>query len=143
MTEVTLAAHGDLFCIPCGDGHTSLGFDVCQVRTRRLAEWLGLDDPNPIAPRGTLESYAEYQTAMDAVSVMCRHFGSVCDVELSPQLAGLEGKRVEVVDVYGGTRRFKVGRSTGWLPCHLELANSRSSGGMAADKKYASVRIIR
>ena len=27
---------------------------------------------------------------------------------------GLEGRRVEVVDAYGETRRFNVGRSTGW-----------------------------
>jgi hypothetical protein len=59
---------------------------------------------------------------------------------LSPQLVGLEGWRVEVVTTYGETRRFIVGRSTGWRPCHLEIARRNSSGGGAAEHQYASVR---
>ena len=63
--------------------------------------------------------------------------------DLSSQLKGLEGLRVEVLTTYGEVRRFKVGKSTGWRPVHLELANSRSSGGPAAEKEYKSVRVIR
>lgn len=59
---------------------------------------------------------------------------------LSPQLTGLEGYRVEVVDTHGEKRRFIVSRSTGWVPCHIELNNRRSLGGMAADRHYQSVR---
>jgi hypothetical protein len=44
------------------------------------------------------------------------------DKGLSPQLIGLEGWRVEVVTTYDETRRFIVGRSTGWTPCHIERA---------------------
>ncbi len=62
---------------------------------------------------------------------------------LSHQLVGLEGCRVEVKTTYNETRRFKVGRSTGWRPCHLELANVRSISGGCADHVYESVRIIR
>ncbi len=58
---------------------------------------------------------------------------------LSPQLAGLEGWRVEVKTTYGETRRFIVGRSTGWTPIHLEVKTRRSSGGEGAEKKYRSV----
>lgn len=54
---------------------------------------------------------------------------------LSPQLIGLEGWRVDV-----GNRRFIVGKSTGWRPCHLELYNRRSLGGSPADKHYEIVR---
>jgi hypothetical protein len=61
---------------------------------------------------------------------------------LSPQLKGLEHKRVEVVDDYGETRRFYVGMSTGWRPRHLEIKTRRSFGGMAADKHYQSVRVV-
>ncbi len=61
---------------------------------------------------------------------------------LTAQLVGLEGYRVEVVDVIGHRRRFIVGRSTGWRPCHLEIKRRDSSGGMSADPKYASVRAI-
>jgi hypothetical protein len=58
---------------------------------------------------------------------------------LTPQLVGLEGWRVEVETTYGEKRRFIVGRSTGWRPCHLEIANRRSSGGGSAEKEYKSV----
>lgn len=59
--------------------------------------------------------------------------------DLSPQLAGLEGWRVEVVTTYGETRRFIVGRSTGWKPVHIEIATRRSMGGVAAENEYKSV----
>ena len=60
---------------------------------------------------------------------------------MSPQLSGLEGWRVEVVDSAGESpRRFIVGRSTGWKPCHLEINNRRSFGGCPALSQYASVR---
>jgi hypothetical protein len=59
---------------------------------------------------------------------------------LTDQLRGLEGWRVEVITTYGETRRFIVGRSTGWRPCHLEIARRNSTGGGAAEKEYASVR---
>ncbi len=58
---------------------------------------------------------------------------------LNPQLLGLEGWRVEVNTSYGETRRFIVGRSTGWKPCHLEIHRRDSSGGMAAARSYEKV----
>jgi hypothetical protein len=59
---------------------------------------------------------------------------------LSSQLIGLEGWRVEVETKYGGVRRFIVGRSTGWVPCHIEVNNRRAHGGPAAELAYVSVR---
>lgn len=61
---------------------------------------------------------------------------------LTPHLTGLEGWRVEVKDLDGGMRRFIVGRSTGWRPCHMEIHNRRSRGGDPARKRYLSVRKI-
>jgi hypothetical protein len=61
---------------------------------------------------------------------------------LSPQLVGREGYRVEVETTYGEKRRFIVGKSTGWKPCHVELFNRRSWGGFAAEMKYKSVRVL-
>jgi hypothetical protein len=63
--------------------------------------------------------------------------------DLTHQLIGYEGYRVEVVDNRGERRRFNVGRSTGWRPCHLEVHNARSMGGGPADKNYQSVRVLR
>jgi hypothetical protein len=59
--------------------------------------------------------------------------------DLSPQLIGLEGWRVEVCDEAGNFRRFIVGKSTGWRPCHLEVKTKRSLGGDCACKSYRSV----
>ncbi len=61
---------------------------------------------------------------------------------LTAQLIGKEGWRVEVVTKYGETLRFIVGKSTGWKPCHLELARRDSRGGTAAELSYASVRLL-
>ncbi len=55
---------------------------------------------------------------------------------LTPQLVGLEGWRVEAETSYGETRRFYVGRSTGWSPCHIEIKRRNSRGGMSADRQY-------
>jgi hypothetical protein len=43
---------------------------------------------------------------------------------------------------YGERRRFYVGRSSGWIPCHIERKLRTSTGGVGADKYYASVRVI-
>lgn len=61
---------------------------------------------------------------------------------MTKQLLGLEGKRVEVVTTYDETRKFWVGRSTGWRPCHLEIKTRRSIGGSPAEKEYKSVTVI-
>lgn len=50
---------------------------------------------------------------------------------LEPRLIGLEGKRVEITLPDGTRERFYVGKSTGWLPCHLEIKRRDSSGGGA------------
>jgi len=62
---------------------------------------------------------------------------------LSPKLTGYEGWRVEVETLCGERRRFIVGRSTGWRPCHLEIKTIRSRGGISADWDYKWVRYIR
>lgn len=60
---------------------------------------------------------------------------------LTDQLRGLEGWRVEALDAAGETpRRFYVGKSTGWRPCHLEIARRTSSGGSPARNSYFAIR---
>ena len=51
------------------------------------------------------------------------------------QLTPFLGCRVEVEDYDGETRRFIVGRSTGWKPIYLEIKTRRSSGGFGADSR--------
>lgn len=64
--------------------------------------------------------------------------------DLTPQLVGWEGWRAEVDDEGrpGHKRRFIVGRSRGWRPCHLELYNRRSHGGGPAAKSYTGLRFV-
>jgi hypothetical protein len=57
-------------------------------------------------------------------------------------LLGLEGCRVEVTDAYGKTRRFWVSRSTGWRPCHLEIARRGNRSGDVASGPYLSLRVV-
>lgn len=61
---------------------------------------------------------------------------------LSPQLRGLEGYRVEVETTYGEKRRFIVGRSTGWRPCHIEISRRNALGGHSAEREYKSIRVL-
>jgi hypothetical protein len=62
---------------------------------------------------------------------------------LTPQLIGLEGWLVEAIRTNGEACRFIVSRSTGWRPCHIELATTSARGGMSADSKYRSINQIR
>lgn len=65
------------------------------------------------------------------------------DAGLTKQLIGYEGKRVEVVEQDGTVRRFWVGRSSGWIPCHIELKLRTSTGGHSAHgAPYRSIRIV-
>ena len=61
---------------------------------------------------------------------------------LSPQLRPYLGARVEVVTMYDEVRRFIVGISTGWRPCHLEISRRNAHGGIAAEREYKSVRFL-
>lgn len=132
--RVTLNKEEALYVIPIGggSGYTCLGFDVAEKRIKALSDELGMSlEP---AARGTLRRYSQYRQLVEAARK--RHEESLrtwrSAVELTPELMGKEGKRVEVKSANGETRRFWVGRSTGWMPCHLEIHNTRSHGGGAA-----------
>jgi hypothetical protein len=116
-----------LYVIPNPSGYSCLGYDVCL----------------PPEARGTIRGYKAYQTLLQRADSYCQRNKLRCPVELTPELTGLEGKRVEVVDRYGERRRFIVGKSTGWLPIHLEIARRNSTGGPAVTgAPFQSVRIV-
>lgn len=151
--SVTIAKYSDnLYVVPeyTGQrltGYSCLGFDVAIRRANGYHQWLVSEGRTDIPPydmslRGTVEGYYEYRRIADIASRHNSATGHVCPSELTPQLIGLEGKRVEVVTTYDETRRFIVGKSTGWCPCHLEIANRASHGGGAAEHEYKSVRQV-
>jgi len=127
-----------LYVIPCGDGYTGLGFDVCEKRTVALARELaalGESIPQP-EPVGTLARYQQYKGLVDVAFAHNRAIGWRSKSELTPELVGYEGKRVEVRHRWGADKsvevvRFIVGKSVGWIPVHLEIKTKRSTGGGA------------
>ena len=141
-----------LYVIKYKNCFSCLGFDVTTDRCNKYGQWLldrGVDlrdsegEFNRAKP-GTLEHYQIYKSILDQVRVYCDKEKVQCEVDLQPQLVGLEGKRVEVIDCYGDKRRFKVGKSVGFIPLHLELARTDSSGGPAiTGTPFQSVRVVR
>lgn len=125
----SINAEQRLYVLPCGSGYTCLGFEVAERLRTAVLRWLG-EDPQPM-PSGTAEHYAAYSIAMARGAAHAAATGQRCPAELTPQLVGLEGRRVEVAAPDGERARFWVGKSTGWMPCHLEVKTRRSSGGAA------------
>lgn len=132
-----------LYVLSCGNGYVScLGYDVAERRRVAVLEWLG-DTPEAMR-KGSKRHYAAYQDAMTRGQAYAKETGKRCPAELTPQLSWLEGRRVEVVDTYGERRRFQVGKSCGWMPCHLEIARRDSMGGGAVTgAPFKSVQIVR
>jgi len=139
--QVTVNKDRRLYVIPSGTGYSCLGFDNAERQRVAVLKWAGASiEPVKI---GTLDAYNAYHDAM--MTGFAHHDATKkrCDIELTPQLVGLEGKRVEVVDCDGEKRRFYVGRSTGWMPRHLEIAQRNSSGGCGVyGAPFKSVRVV-
>lgn len=147
-----------LYVMKAGAGFTCYGFDVLNRKAAGVLQWLknegraaemvlgakgidvtALDIPARV---GTKKHFTACDKVIDAGRVYAFASDRRCGVELTPQLVGLEGRRVEVVDDAGITRRFIVGRSSGWMPCHIEIARRDSHGGpsvMGAPFKSVSV----
>lgn len=128
--NISINRQQKLFVLPVnGGGYSCLGFDVCEERMRGLATEMNVQ-PQPHR-KGTRAAYAAYTQLVDLACQRNQATGWRSQSELTPQLMGLEGKRVEVVDCWAQKRRFYVGKSTGFIPVHLEIARRNSSGGPA------------
>ena len=145
---VTVNESQALYVIPSGNGYSCLGFDVCLERNARYVEWanrVGMRGLVSIAPelRGTLAAYDAYRANVERIEFNFSVTGLRCDADLTPQLIGKEGRRVEVVDRHGERRRFIVGKSCGWIPIHLEVKRRDSSGGCGVTgAPFKSVRVV-
>lgn len=126
-------------------GYGCLGFEVAERWTLAYAAFAKRGDLLENRPAvGTREAFALYETALSAARRHHELTGDICTAFLTPQLIGLEGRRVEVTYPDGTKARFKVGKSTGWAPVHLELPNARSTGGGAVHfPKGSVVQVIR
>jgi hypothetical protein len=149
-TSVQASEGQELYVLDHGGHITCLGFDVVLDRVERIvieligrgalpASYLDNELKAVKVARGTLAAYDTYRNLMDLLQRTCARDSERAVYDLSPQLTGLEGHRVEVIDRHGERRRFIVGKSTGWAPCHLEIKRIDSSGGGPADREYQSV----
>lgn len=143
-----LGRHGcGVYVIRCGGSVSTLGFGFAEAQRDKVATWLdaaGAPLKRTEAAPGTPEAFVAYQASMTAGRAYNAATGGRCEADLTPELCGLEGKRVEVVDCHGDTRRFWVGKSTGWMPVHLEVARRSCSGGCAVHGvPFKSVRVVR
>ena len=135
-----------LYVLHAGNGITCLGFNVALEWATGVAKWLNQHGEQSEMPNaelcGTTEGFHEYRRLMDKGADFHRRTGKRCNIQLTKQLVGLEGKRVEIMDRIGQKRRFWVGKSTGWMPIHLEVARTNSIGGHSVyGTPFQSVRI--
>lgn len=145
LESVKLNRQQRLYVIPSGKGYSCLGFDVCHERSEKLSQWLqshGVTPPQQ-RKRGSLKAYQRYQELLSLAKSVCDAKRIRCGINLTPQLTGYEGKRIEVVDAHGERRRFIVGKSTGWLPIHLEVSRRNSLGGVGVmGVPFKSIRVV-
>lgn len=132
-----------LFVLPAsGGGYSCLGFDVCEERICGLATEMNVR-PQPHR-KGTRSAYSAYSQLVDLARQRNQATGWRSQSELTPQLVGLERNRVEIVDRWEQKRRFYVGKSTGFIPVHLEIARRDSTGGPAVmGAPFRSLTVIR
>ena len=131
-TGTTVNKEQRLYVYPTGCGYSTKGWDYAHEQAEKVAAWMNKPELIPTARKGTKAHASQCERVMVAGALHSQQTGTRCVADLCPQLSGLEGKRVEVVDRFGTVRRFQVGRSTGWMPIHLEVARRTSSGGCAA-----------
>lgn len=133
-TEISVNLSQRLYVIPCYQGYSCLGFDICEKWSLGLSNWLISHKqpcPDMTGEIGTIERYQSYQAIQSAAATYASKSGNRCGMHLEPRLIGREGKRVKVTSLDGKKRFFTVGKSTGWCPCHIEIARRNSSGGPA------------
>lgn len=142
MKLLSINKESQMYTFEESSGFSCMGFQVAFDRVQRLAD--ELDMPSLKTNRiGTIQVISRYIELIKLARKRYDETGRRADCDLSPQLIGKEGRRVEVVTTYNEIRRFWVGCSTGFIPCHLEISKSNSSGGPAAEYEYKSVKVVR
>ncbi len=127
MDKVAINNEQRLYVLHCGKGFSCLGFDVCKNRSGRLAK--ELEEPIKDCPVGSVEAFQEYERLVEVVRERNQKTGFRSQTGLVSQLIGYEGWRVNVVNCWGEKKSFIVGKSSGCIPCHIELKTKKSRGG--------------
>lgn len=135
-----------LYVMKTGSGFSCYGFNVLHEKAKRIAVYMnskGIGIPEIKSRIGSKSHFDQCNRVISLATKYCTANHIKCPTELSEQLKGKEGRRVEVETMSGEVLRFKVGKSTGWLPVHLMLANSRSTGGAAAPREFKRITVIK
>jgi hypothetical protein len=145
--NVTLNKDQSLYVIPCQGGYSCYGFDVLFDKVTKLNAWLAARGYEKSAPdeseRGTMAVYLAWKDNCAIAFQHCTENGIRCDIDLTPQLIGKEGKVVKVINKWGEVDAFKVGRSTGWMPIHLAVEGKRENyGGGVLGAPFQSIKVL-
>lgn len=127
MKNVTINKKQRLYVLASNGGYSCLGFDVVLRKTTALMKELSLT--YALGKPGSIKLYKQYLGVLDVAQSRYKATGIKSTAELIPEFIGREGWRVEVKTSYDTIERFIIGKSTGFIPCHLEIKKSNSSGG--------------
>lgn len=130
--QVTVNKEQELYVIPSGRGFSCLGFDVTINKIKALSKELNIPCDNLV--RGSIETYNIYLKVLEIAYSRYEANGWRSKSELYEPFIGHEGKRVEVEYFGGEKERFYIGKSTGFVPCHLIIKQSNSTGGVSLCK---------
>lgn len=118
---------------------TTIGWDTVRDLIERYALNLEIDPP-PTTVRGSVEEFDTMANLRDALRRRFEQTGEAAVAELSPQLAGLEGRRVRATRLDGSVISFVVGITDGFLPHHVEIRGLDKRP--RADLEYDRVEIL-
>jgi len=138
MVNVIINKHQKLYVIPCGkNGYSCYGFDVLFKKVNNLCKALQVE--NTCKRKGTMKVYNLYAKLLH----IAQNSGKRYNFDLYKPFIGHEGARVEILYTYGETERGILGKSTGFIPCHILLKQKRSNGGGAiSNDSIKSFRFI-
>jgi hypothetical protein len=139
-----------LYVSDLGNGYSCIGFDYADKIGEGLSKELGIEWAkewkNKKLRKGTKRHYAQYCKMVDIAGQKHMVDGFRSEVCLTKSLKGVEGKRVKVTLKNGEQERFWVGRSTGFIPCHLMVKKVNSSGGCGVyfdDEDIEKVEVLK
>lgn len=142
METVKINKEQKLYIIPCDKGFSCYGFKVLKDKLNRLAKEYNREDLI-VKRSGTMKAYNNYIIIIKIAEEKYKKEGYRSNSELIPEFIGKERKRVEVITRYGEKKRYIIGKSAGWIPCHLEILKSNSSGGSAVmGYPFKSIKFI-
>ena len=130
-----------LYVIKEAHGFSCLGFDVLERRGNRLAKELGVQIDFTKLHHGE-DKYEQFSKLQELAHKRFIETGYRCECELHPEFLPFLNTKVRAVFADGTNEIFRVGRSTGYIPCLLRIDNDRSMSGEAIDieEKVLSIR---